>query len=92
MCLLDASQEYGQTQLGFMTLFIVMREVDTPPDLNNARMPHTLQVAVPIEDEALQRQLRDVLALCLYDGVDAWDMTPAGWAPLTRTPMCQTHV
>ncbi len=39
-----------------------------------------MQVAVPIADEVLRQQLRDVLALCLCDGVDAWDMTPAGVA------------
>jgi len=47
-------------------------------DWMNRNLMKRVEVAVPIEDEALQRQLRDVLALCLYDGVDAWDMTPAG--------------
>lgn len=36
------------------------------------------QVAAPIANPALQAQLRDVMALCLADGVDAWDMLPDG--------------
>lgn len=36
------------------------------------------QVAAPITTAVLQSQLRDILALCLTDGVDAWDMLPDG--------------
>lgn len=47
-------------------------------DWMSRNLSKRVEVAVPVTDPALKQQLRDVLALCLCDGVDAWDMLPDG--------------
>ncbi|CAD7699106.1 unnamed protein product [Ostreobium quekettii] len=51
-------------------------------DWRKRNLVSRVEVASPIEDERLKAQLRDILALCLYDTKDAWEMMADGrWVP-----------
>lgn len=47
-------------------------------DWMSRNLSKRVEVAAPILDPELKRQLQQVLALCLFDGVNAWDMMPSG--------------
>mmetsp|Transcript_7526 Transcript_7526/g.21316 ORF Transcript_7526/g.21316 Transcript_7526/m.21316 type:complete len:920 (+) Transcript_7526:297-3056(+) len=47
-------------------------------DWMSRNLSRRVEVAAPILNEDLKRQLHEVLALCLFDRVNAWDMLPNG--------------
>jgi polyphosphate kinase len=51
-------------------------------DLMPRNLDHRVEVLAPVEDAALQAQVRDILERCLADNTQAWELQPDGeWRP-----------
>jgi polyphosphate kinase len=47
-------------------------------DWMSRNLSKRVEVAAPIVDPTLRQQLQEVLALALFDSINAWDMLPNG--------------
>jgi len=70
--LLEHSRVYAFEYNGAQKVYI------SSADLMPRNLDNRVELAVPIEDPALRAQVLDVVALCLSDNHNAWDLGPDG--------------